>query len=94
MLPAWKRVSMNNEVFWMPYPNEVGATWRSNDEFPYPYNAKDGREDLERTNVQRSLRSGSFDGAWVSLRGADRDGFNPGGENNYFGFRCARDYDG
>jgi formylglycine-generating enzyme required for sulfatase activity len=59
-------------------------------EFPYPYNADDGREDLERTDVIRVRRGGGFDNFEDGLRVAERDPRQPGVVNPNSGVRCAR----
>jgi formylglycine-generating enzyme required for sulfatase activity len=56
----------------------------------YPYDASDGREDL---NVEdsRVLRGGSWQNQDHSLRGASREWDGPSFFSAFFGFRCARD---
>jgi formylglycine-generating enzyme required for sulfatase activity len=59
-------------------------------EFPYPYKADDGRENLERTDVIRVRRGGGFDNFEDGLRVAERDPRQPGVVNPNSGVRCAR----
>lgn len=64
--------------------------WVSSLYQPYPYNASDGREDLDSTGI-RVLRGGSWiDGAYF-VRSASRYSFYPDKAFSYTGFRCARD---
>jgi formylglycine-generating enzyme required for sulfatase activity len=58
-------------------------------EFPYPYAADDGREDLERTHVSRVVRGGGFFISDDDLRSANRAGTLPGLATFNIGFRCA-----
>ncbi|MDX9993271.1 MAG: SUMF1/EgtB/PvdO family nonheme iron enzyme [Anaerolineales bacterium] len=53
----------------------------------YPYDPKDGREDLSRKDVSRALRGGSFFINGVSLRCAFRSQDNPDYRLRYLGFR-------
>lgn len=64
------------------------------EEFAYPYDAEDGREDLDRADTRPVLRGGGFFlGQPYFLRSSTR-GANPGHiKGSIFGFRCARDYD-
>ncbi|MBZ0280686.1 MAG: formylglycine-generating enzyme family protein [Anaerolineae bacterium] len=57
---------------------------------PYPYDADDGREDLNRTDVSRVVRGGSFFYDTVDLRAANRSGNDPSYRYGFAGFRCAR----
>ena len=59
-------------------------------EFPYPYDANDGREDLERRDVLRGIRGGSFRSSQDSLRTSNREGEHPFFSSNSIGIRCAR----
>ena len=64
--------------------------WVSSLYQPYPYNASDGREDLDSTGI-RVLRGGSWiDGAYF-VRSASRYSFYPDKAFSFTGFRCARD---
>ncbi|MCP4245829.1 MAG: SUMF1/EgtB/PvdO family nonheme iron enzyme, partial [bacterium] len=56
----------------------------------YPYNAGDGREDMNDTDSDRVLRGGSFDdGDWI-LGATNRNWRYPAREFIGSGFRCAR----
>ena len=56
--------------------------------FKYPYNPKDGRENLKAGNeVRRVLRGGSFNDSGRSVRAALRNLNEPGGRSYNFGFR-------
>jgi formylglycine-generating enzyme required for sulfatase activity len=62
------------------------------DAFPYPYDGTDRREDLERTDVFRLVRGGSWDFFTNDLSAASRFRIDP---NNWYlinGFRCSRSY--
>ncbi|MBL8161004.1 MAG: SUMF1/EgtB/PvdO family nonheme iron enzyme [Anaerolineae bacterium] len=65
--------------------------WVGSQYVDYPYNAADGREDINRTNIINILRGGSWSSAYaVNLRAASR-GRNPSDLRNInLGFRCAR----
>jgi formylglycine-generating enzyme required for sulfatase activity len=54
--------------------------------FGYPYDPRDGREDLEAGGF-RVLRGGAFVDAAVNVRCAHRDWFNPDSRLRYLGFR-------
>ncbi len=56
----------------------------------YPYNAGDGREDLNGTNV-RALRGGSWYDLADSIRAAYRGNLAPADRNSNLGFRCAQE---
>ena len=70
-------------------------TWTSSiydeEQFPYPYQADDGRENM-RSNARRILRGGSWFFNRVFARSAYRSFYNPGSRDHYFGFRvvCVR----
>lgn len=70
------------------------AEWTSSLFRPYPYAARDGRED-PRTDGERVTRGGDhvFDVAPEQLTGYFRDGFSrdPGHGHRHIGFRCAKD---
>ncbi len=70
------------------------AEWTSSLLKPYPYDAKDGREDLT-VNAERVTRGGdyTYDVAPEQLTGYFRDGFsrNPVQGHRHIGIRCARD---
>jgi len=58
--------------------------------YGYPYNAADGREDVNRTNVSRVLRGGSwFVNVPTGLRAAIRYRLTPDFNFNIIGVRCA-----
>jgi hypothetical protein len=63
--------------------------WVSSLDKPYPYDATDGRENLDSSDA-RVLRGGSWLDHDYSVRSADRAGGNPSGATSYLGFRCAR----
>ena len=56
----------------------------------YPYDAADGREDVNRTDGFRTFRGGSFLNVADDLRAANRDFTAPEFEGFGIGFRCAR----
>jgi len=59
----------------------------------YPYDALDGRNNLDATG-NRVVRGGTFGGGFeLVLRSAVRSIFNPSNSVNSNGFRCARDVD-
>ena len=60
--------------------------WTHSEYKAYPYNAKDGRED-EQKSVARVVRGGSYFNADSSLRCASRYRFVPNLRYDYFGFR-------
>ena len=70
------------------------AEWTSSLFKPYPYSAKDGREN-PMAQGERVTRGGDhvFDVSPDKLTGAFRDGFsrNPGRGHRHIGFRCAKD---
>ena len=57
--------------------------------WPYPYQADDGREDLEAEG-HRVMRGGSWESSAQFVRCASRDWWYPGRWINYVGFRVAR----
>jgi gamma-glutamyl hercynylcysteine S-oxide synthase len=59
--------------------------------FPYPYDADDGREDSERTDLERVMRGGSYRDASDVLRAAYRQAQIPFTRAESIGFRCVRD---
>lgn len=70
------------------------AEWTSSLFRPYPYDAEDGREDLEASG-ERVTRGGDhvFDVSHDHLTGYFRDGFSrdPQRGHRHIGFRCAKD---
>ncbi len=66
--------------------------WTSSLYQPYPYNANDGREDMNTYNA-RVLRGGAFDylsNQFISVRSADRFEEVSASTMDIIGFRCAR----
>lgn len=69
-----------------------GWEWVSSAYRPYPYNAKDGREDLTQDMV-RGTRGGGHDARMEELTTTHRGRHvsrNPRGGHHNIGFRCAR----
>ena len=69
-----------------------GWEWVSSAYLPYPYNPKDGREDLTRLQV-RVTRGGGHDSSPEELTATHRGrqvSRNPRGGHHNIGFRCAR----
>jgi formylglycine-generating enzyme required for sulfatase activity len=69
-----------------------GWEWVSSAYLPYPYNPKDGREDLNRLQV-RVTRGGGHDSSPEELTTTQRGrqvSRNPRGGHHNIGFRCAR----
>ncbi len=60
--------------------------WTLSIEKPYPYNAKDGREDPKAPG-KRILRGGSYYYTQYQLHCTTRSGFTPTTANQHFGFR-------
>jgi formylglycine-generating enzyme required for sulfatase activity len=59
--------------------------------FTYPYDASDGREDIDQVNVLRVVRGGSFNSEESIIRPANRQWLDPEATGNpLIGFRCAR----
>lgn len=57
------------------------------EKFPYPYQSGDGREDIERADVRRVLRGGSWFDHLVDARTVYRYYILPAFRINYLGFR-------
>ncbi|MCC6617129.1 MAG: SUMF1/EgtB/PvdO family nonheme iron enzyme [Anaerolineae bacterium] len=70
------------------WASTIYAVWESS-EFPYPYVSDDGREDMERTDVSRVRRGGSFNDDEYIFRGSYRNSDDPHSYDN-MGFRCVR----
>jgi len=71
-----------------------GWEWVSSAYLPYPYNPKDGREDLNRLQV-RVTRGGGHDSPPEELTTTQRGRHvsrNPHGGHHNIGFRCAREH--
>ncbi len=62
--------------------------WCQSKDKPYPYNAKDGREDSAGDD-SRVLRGGSWDDYGNDVRAASRNRGVPAGFRDYLGFRVA-----
>jgi formylglycine-generating enzyme required for sulfatase activity len=88
-----------NGISWVGAYQMSGNVWEwvntiyDTDTFPYPYATDDGREDIDRTGVQRVLRGGSWYDSWDFTRAADRI-FDSSlyVRDDSVGVRCARDY--
>jgi formylglycine-generating enzyme required for sulfatase activity len=65
-----------------------GHNWQSLD-YPYPYNAQDGREDAEGSQA-RVMRGGSWFDPLASAQPAFRARYLPGSRGSNIGFRLAR----
>jgi iron(II)-dependent oxidoreductase len=69
-----------------------GWEWVSSAYVPYPYDASDGREDLQRDAV-RGTRGGGHDASAEELTTTERGrtvSRNPRGGHHNIGFRCAK----
>ena len=66
------------------------SEWVSSLYEDYPYDATDGREDMNSLNV-RVLRGGSWSEDSVLTRSTYRSSFTPTDANNFIGIRCALD---
>jgi iron(II)-dependent oxidoreductase len=61
---------------------------RTEPSFKYPYDAADGREDLEAPDsIRRVLRGGAFYNDTWGVRCAYRNRYDPGNFNWHYGFR-------
>jgi formylglycine-generating enzyme required for sulfatase activity len=86
-------------VSWVGAYDMSGNLWEwistiyNQEEFPYPYNADDGRESNIYIISDRVLRGGAFNNDEFYSRAVFRNRFSPIGVYLNFGFRCARDYD-
>ena len=63
--------------------------WVSSLYKPYPYDATDGRENLDSSDT-RVLRGGAWYGSDYDVRSAGRYRYFPTDPNSYVGFRCSR----
>jgi len=61
--------------------------WTSSVYAPYPYNARDGREDSNLSNAPRALRGGEFSFTWHATRTSYRGWLSPFNRFYDFGFR-------
>ena len=67
--------------------------WVSSIYKPYPYDARDGRENDNDGSSPRILRGGSYGDYSYGVRAANRASDNPYNWSKLTGFRCARDYE-
>jgi formylglycine-generating enzyme required for sulfatase activity len=65
------------------------AEWTSSLYWPYPYDAKDGRESGQGAGL-RAVRGGGWTVSYLTLRSAARKPLKPDYRSNTVGFRCAR----
>ncbi len=65
-----------------------GTNWKL--DYPYPYRAGDGREDLDKTGVQRVMRGGAWYSDEDTLRTPYRQSLPSSSSFNVVGFRCVR----
>lgn len=86
--------SRPNGKSWVGTLDMIGNLWEwvSSIVLPYPYVLNDGRENLDRADVSRGLRGGSFYDSSLHQRATNRDWTNPTGQGDNVGFRCAKDY--
>lgn len=88
--------SRPNGASWVGVDDLSGNVWEwvstIYDEFAYPYNPDDGRENPDDTTSTRVLRGGSFGFDEMILRASNRFRYNPLNRDDNVGFRCARDY--
>jgi len=83
-------------VSWVGAYDMAGNMWEWTStlyRFPYPYAAGDGRENTA-SELERTIRGGSFRGYLGDLRGANRWLNIPYFGLDYIGVRCARDFEG
>jgi formylglycine-generating enzyme required for sulfatase activity len=83
---------------WVGALNMSGNVWEwtfsryQQDEFPYPYDASDGREVADPGNVPRVVRGGAWDDTSDGLRSSIRAGFFAFYDTHaWIGFRCVQD---
>ncbi len=83
---------------WVGALDMVGNLWEwtstiyAPNEYPYPYQADDGREDSADLTSPRVIRGGSWSNGDVWMRASVRKGKHPSADwYGYVGFRCARD---
>ena len=60
--------------------------------FPYPYNADDGRNNLNNTTSDRVQRGGAWHYGNNAIRNAARGWGNPNARRNIGGFRCVKPF--
>lgn len=81
---------------WVGAGDMAGNVWEwtstiyDRTDFPYPYLAGDGRENLNDASRARILRGGSWKSEPDQLRAANRERYNPRNTFDDLGFRCAR----
>jgi formylglycine-generating enzyme required for sulfatase activity len=81
---------LNGKSYYGAYDMAGNAwEWVSSLYKPYPYDASDGREDMNSPD-SRVLRGGSWLGNDDLARSANRYGGNPTGSDGIIGFRCSR----
>ena len=68
----------------------IWGTDLSTSEFPYPYNAEDGRDNQADGTSRRVVRGGSWYRDQIHARAAARDNDHPTARNNSCGFRLVR----
>jgi formylglycine-generating enzyme required for sulfatase activity len=71
----------------------VSTIHQNGEEFLYPYNPDDGREDLKPQDAYRVIRGGGWYRAWVAGRAASRMWIQESQNFPSVGFRCANDFD-
>lgn len=87
-------------VSWVGALNINGNVWEwvstiyDLQEYPYPYDAEDSRENLDENFVSRGLRGGSYEGTPDKVRSTTRYGLSMLSAQRTIGFRCSRDYTG
>jgi formylglycine-generating enzyme required for sulfatase activity len=84
-----------NNPSWVGAYDMVGNVWEwtSTIYHPYPYDAMDGRENLSDTGSKRVLRGGSWNWIAADARASARDDYAGNlVSSDFYGFRCARDY--
>ena len=69
---------------------EWTSTRYDTEQFPYPYDTDDGRENPDDDESERVIRGGSFDYPADMVRAAVRTGIEPFHVSGNWGFRCAR----
>jgi iron(II)-dependent oxidoreductase len=68
--------------------------WIANEYRDYPYDAGDGREDINSNVQSRVIRGGAWDDTITDyLHSASRLSVNPDSSLNGVGFRCARSFE-
>jgi formylglycine-generating enzyme required for sulfatase activity len=86
--------SFSSGVSWVGAEQMSGNVWEwvstIYDGFLYPYTTFHGREDVDRTNVLRVLRGGSWDSSTFNIRAANRLSYLPASRGDLIGVRCAR----